>query len=33
MQGFMTAKLKQGKTLVEDFAHCDLSASEIRLLL
>ncbi|KAH9959519.1 hypothetical protein BJV74DRAFT_984284 [Russula compacta] len=33
MQGFMTAKYKQGKTLVEPFTHDHQSASQIRLLL
>ena len=33
MQGFMTAEFKQEETLVENFDHGDLSASQIRLLL
>ena len=33
MQGFMTAEFKQAKTLVENFVHSDLSASQVRLLL
>jgi hypothetical protein len=33
MQGLMTAEFKQTKTLVENFAHSDLSPSQVRLLL
>ena len=33
IQGFMTAKFNQAETLVENFDHSDLSASQIRLLL
>jgi hypothetical protein len=33
MQGFMTAKFKKAETLVDNFYHRDLSASQMRLLL
>jgi hypothetical protein len=33
MQGFMTAKFKKAETLVDNFLHRDLSASQMRLLL
>jgi hypothetical protein len=33
VQGFMTAEFKQAETLVEKFAHRDLSDSQVRLLL